>query len=402
MAWRHKARTLAIVSRIVSSVGIAYFLLIGLAPTQSMAEPIVIRCHQDYTFTPKVPDGFSNIKIISPILSTDPAVATGLGRPGGGTAGAIVISGHGQFGDATITYKMKDEFTGQTLDVVVGVLVDCPPPKDPKKHLTHIQTNCADCLQLSIAINAAIDAYNDAVDAERTNFTQLAAMLAKIQLQITKDLKDCEAACKEKKRYPRLHTVVTSCKRATCIAIADRLNTDIEAFNKAVDGGKTDSGQLDTMLANIRKEGDDLTNCEKACGSLEDSSVPGRRLVPHSDEQRLDTPDEPRDDDHKVTDPKTPDAPKKDEKTEKTEKPKTKATEKTFTGKGEKPSHGMVEKQNLKGTNRETGSKVDSKRSVDGKSPNQGKTGAKTGNGGFQIEFGTGSSGGFSGPGFGR
>ena len=227
-------RTLANISRILSCVGIAYFLLIGLAPTQSMAEPIVIRCHQDYTFTPKVPDGFSNIKIISPVMSTDPAVATGLGRPGGGTAGAIEISGHGTFGDATITYRMQDEFTGKTLDVVVGVLVDCPPPKDPKKHMTHIQTTCADCLQLSIAINAAIDAYNDAVDGERTNFTQLAAMQAKIQQQITKDLKDCEAACKDKnnKRYPRPHTVVTSRKTATCIAIADRLNADIEAFNK--------------------------------------------------------------------------------------------------------------------------------------------------------------------------
>jgi hypothetical protein len=277
MFWTHTG-----ISRVLTSLVGAFFILTGVAAMPAMAQ-FSIPCNSSAVYTPDIAAyGFSSVDIKGAISSSNPAVATGTrGRAGGGTAGAITIKSNGQSGETTITYTIED-FSGKTKQIVVAVVVDCESPG--YNELAEVKTDCKECAYELRKLNVAIKVYN----ASRFDHTpaQLDAMLEEIG-KLYAALLECEKnKCGPKeqkpdssdhrqppsimqkpqaKRYPQPHRVITRCKDAACLAIQDKLNADIDAFNAALAARKTPTDQLDAMLANINREGQELNTCEKKC-----------------------------------------------------------------------------------------------------------------------------------------
>jgi hypothetical protein len=279
MFWTHTG-----ISRVLTSLVGAFFILTGVAAMPAMAQ-FSIPCNSSAVYTPDIAAyGFSSVDIKGAISSSNPAVATGTrGRAGGGTAGAITIKSNGQSGETTVTYTIED-FSGKTKQIVVAVAVDCPAPQRPPENppqqppqtfgtLDFVYTDCKECVHEAETLNKDIVTYNLAKASGAPS-----AELGNRAVKIKKDqaaFKDCvEKKCgpqppltqrTQVKHYPEPHRVVTRCKDPACIAIQDKLNADIDAFNQAVVAGKTPTDQLDAMLANINREGQELNACEKKC-----------------------------------------------------------------------------------------------------------------------------------------
>jgi hypothetical protein len=280
MFWTHAG----ICRVLILLVGAFFMLTVGVAATPAMAQ-FSIPCNTSAVYTPDIAAyNFSSVDIEGAIKSSNPAVASATrGRAGGGTAGAITIKSNGQSGETTITYTIED-FSGKTKEIAVAVTVDCtglqhlpkePPQQPPQAFgpLDFVYTDCKECVREANTLNSDIVSYNLALTSGAPS-----AELGNRAVKIRRDraaFKDCE----EKKcgphppltqrplvkHYPEPHTVVTRCKNPECIAIQDKLNADIEAFNQAVAAGKTPTDQLDAMLANINREGQELNACEKKC-----------------------------------------------------------------------------------------------------------------------------------------
>src|SRR5579862_1519908 len=285
MFWTHTG-----ICRVLTSLVGAFFILTSVATMPAMAQ-FSIPCNSSAVYRPDIAAyGFSSVDIKGAISSSNPAVATGRrGREGGGTAGAIEIKSNGQSGETTITYTIED-FSGKTKQIVVAVVVDCESPG--YNELAEVKTDCKECAYELRKLNVAIKVYN----ASRFDHTpaQLDAMLEEIG-KLYAALLECEKnKCGPKeqkpdssdhrqppsimqkpqaKRYPQPHRVITRCKDAACLAIQDKLNADIDAFNAALAARKTPTDQLDAMLANINREGQELNACEKKC-------VPKQAAVP--------------------------------------------------------------------------------------------------------------------------
>ena len=175
------------------------------APSLARAEPMVIDCHADTTFTPTLPKGFGDVQASVPVSSDPSIVVARLARKGGGTAGAIEITAQGHDGSVTITWAVKDTYTGQIQALRLNVEVYCGSPKkgttggggvndhggggkggdppvgkgDPGKNdggktitragiryprATHVVTSCESCQPKAALLNQQIDAYNARID----------------------------------------------------------------------------------------------------------------------------------------------------------------------------------------------------------------------------------------------
>jgi hypothetical protein len=264
-------------------------MLTGMAAMPAMAQSS-IPCNGSAVYTPDITAyGFSSVDIKGQITSSNPAVASATrGRAGAGTAGAITIKSNGQSGETTITYTIED-FSGKTKQIVVAVTVDCPAPQHPPENppqqppltfgtLDFVYTDCKECAREADKLNNDIWLYNfKLTGAARSN------MAVRIKMDRAA-LKDCEQKkCgpqppltqrPQVKHYPEPHRVVTRCKDPACLAIQDKLNADIDTFNQAVVAGKTATDQLDAMLANINREGQELNACEKKCVQKPAASPP--------------------------------------------------------------------------------------------------------------------------------
>ena len=212
-------------ARLALAAGLV-FVAVGV--TAARADPMTLRCHQDYVYTPTLPPDFKDVDVVS-VQSDDPAIVKALrARKGGGTAGQIEVFAQGKTGAAEITYTIEDAYTGQRAVSHFEIAVDCPePPKTttgPGGHAVALQPLPQPVLPVHPL--------------------------------------PPKQPPPPVKTYPTATHVTTSCK--ACRGLARELNAEIDAYNAAVTA-KAAPAQLDRQLNAIRAMGEELDGCDKLC-----------------------------------------------------------------------------------------------------------------------------------------
>ncbi len=215
-------------------------LTIALAslPAVAWAEPMVIDCHTDTTFTPTLPGSLHDVQSTQPTSSDPSVVRVHLLRKGGGTDGSIELTAQGKGGSVSIEWAVKDTYTGEVQRLRLNVEVYCGPPPGKGKTGGGIVGG-------GVVVDPVPPGGGSGQNGDPTPGGGRTATHSGLH-----------------KSYPRATHVTTSC--AICHATVESLNEEIDAYNDLIDKGAPPA-QIEEMRAAMNATANALAACEKRC-----------------------------------------------------------------------------------------------------------------------------------------
>jgi len=239
MSFRPRAVLSALASLLALPIVLMAIALAAISlPAVASAEPMVIDCHTDTTFTPTLPKTLHDVQSTQPTSSDPSIVVVHLLRKGGGTDGSIELTAQGKDGSVAIQWAVKDTYTGEVQQLRLNVEVYCGQPGKGKTG------GGGGVVGGGVVVNPVPPGGGSGQNGGTTPGG------------------GGTTTSGPNKTYPRATHVTTSC--AICHATVESLNEEIDAYNALIDKGAP-AAQIEEMRSAMNATANALAACEKRC-----------------------------------------------------------------------------------------------------------------------------------------